>query len=430
MNKFTMALAALIAVCSVSCKKNIDQQSADQALNAAPPFIGVDTLRGLISADRTLNPSILYRIEGKVIVGNGATLHIPAGTWLKGIYSSDPLTASALIVLRGAKLEVAGTPEEPVLFTSNNDVNPQPGDWGGIVLLGNATVNKVNPLIEGIAGGDLPVPIDSLRYGGNDDADNSGYITYARIEYAGANIAANNELNGLTCGGVGNGTTLYAIESAWGRDDAFEFFGGTVNGTNLVALAADDDSYDTDFGYRGTISYSLSVLDSAKLTYSSDPNGIEADNDGTGTWDTPRSKPVFDHMTILAIRDTATATAKGLLYGARFRRNTDLEVTNSIFLGFRNGVVFESAGSIASASNYTSNIVHGYRTPSAITLDPSNLLLSGNTPGNGSLLVRPWSPWNNTTLVPDFRPVSSSTTAGAFEYGTAQWTDGWAKFIY
>ncbi|GGH62276.1 hypothetical protein HNQ91_001236 [Filimonas zeae] len=439
MNKFTMGLAAIVALSSVACKKNMDQAVNDRSLTAEPTYLGVDTLRGVIATDRTLSKDTLYRLDGKVFVAKGKTLTIPAGTWIKGIKKTTAVDASALIVLRGAKVRANGAATNPVVFTSNEAV-PAPGDWGGVVLLGRALVNKSNPLIEGIdASLTLPVgsglTLDSLRYGGTTTADNSGVINYARIEYAGASISANNELNGLTCGGVGSATVLTNIQVSYGRDDAFEFFGGSVNGFHLVALGADDDSYDTDFGYSGTISYSLSVLNPNKSAYSSDPNGIEADNDGSGSFDTPQSFPKFNHVTILGIRDTATATAKGFLNGARFRRRTNLTVTNSIFQGFPNGARFESNFTRDTASlNFTHNLVQGYRTS---FLDVTSLPATNTTFLNGGYdSVKLVSPWDYT----DFRPVSGTPAAtsgndatgyrGAFHPTQAQWTANWTRFDY
>lgn len=452
MNKITMGLMAILAISAVSCKKNLESAgSADRAL-AAGPFVDTVTLSGAISANRTLTKDTLYILDGKVFVTKGATLTINAGSRIEGKKYTNPVSASALIVIRGAKIAANGTSALPITFTSN-EAAPAPGDWGGIVLLGKAPINKADTLIEGIdvsIASSLPalgLTLDSLRYGGTISGDNSGVITYTIVKFAGASISANNELNGITFGGVGSGTSISYVESAYGRDDAFEFFGGSVSPHHLVALAADDDSYDTDFGFTGSISYGLSILDPNKPAYSSDPNGIEADNDGQSSSATPRSNPQFDHMTIIGLPDSTSAgtstLGKKILFGARFRRNTNYSLINSVFLGFNTAVTAEAGGtpgSPASWANMHHNVITGYKAnaagdSAAKILTVNTALVSNVTDGNVGVELE--SPWD----LSDFRPKSgtpaynggvSNVYRGAFQPGVAQWTDGWAdlNFFY
>ncbi|VTP98436.1 hypothetical protein [Sphingobacterium daejeonense] len=191
-----------------------------------------------------------------------------------------------------------GTATEPIVFTSDKAAGERnTGDFGGVVLLGNAMINPGTARIEGIP---KPLNVD-VDYGGQNDADNSGVLKYVRIEFAGYNLSQDNEINGLTCGGVGNGTTLENIQVSWGRDDAFEFFGGSVNAKYLVAISTDDDDYDFDFGYSGTIQYALSLKDpqstnSLDRTGKSDSNGIESDNNGEGVFRDPTTRTNFEKL--------------------------------------------------------------------------------------------------------------------------------------
>lgn len=457
MNKITMGLMAVLAISAVSCKKNLESAgSADRALHAGP-FVDTVTLSGAIAANRTLTKDTLYLLDGKVFVTKGATLTINAGTRIEGVKYTSAISSSALIVIRGAKISANGTSALPITFTSNQGDDAEPGDWGGIVVLGKAKINKADTLIEGIdnsIAASLPalgLSLDSLKYGGGganvgNDADNSGIITYTVIKFAGASISANNELNGLTLGGVGNGTVLSYIESAYGRDDAFEFFGGAVNADHLVALAADDDSYDTDFGFRGTISYSLSILDPNKPSYSSDPNGLEADNDGSGTNALPFSHPVYDHMTIIGLQDSTKAgiLGKKILYGARLRRATNYTITNSIFMGFVNGISIESDSSVAHIANFHHNLVHGYRAP-VLQSALSATVLTNNGPSfytdiaNANTSIKlgtsTSTPWNLGSFIPaSDSPAKdggvSNTYRGAFQPSVTAWTAGWADLAY
>ncbi len=187
-----------------------------------------------------------------------------------------------------------------IVFTSN-EATKAPGDWGGIVLLGRARTNQntasSSPTIEGVALPTLPAGID-VTYGSNTDANNtesSGTLQYVRIEYAGAAIAANNELNSLTFGGVGSGTIVDHIEAAYGADDSFEFFGGTVSPKYLVSLNTNDDIFDFDFGYNGSLQFILGVRRSG-FVYA-DANGIESDNDANTSNLLPRTQAKISNMT-------------------------------------------------------------------------------------------------------------------------------------
>ena len=218
---------------------------------------------GFISVDETWSADRIYILDGKVVVNEGVTLTIEPGTIIKGVEGTASL-ASALIISRGATVAACGTSDSPIIMTSvldnieigqksgtNLDEN-QNGLWGGLIVLGNAPGsfegNVSEFQIEGI-------PADDTYglYGGNDSNDSSGSICYLSIRHGGASIGENNEINGLTLGGVGSGTFIENIEVVGNLDDGIEFFGGTVNVTNALVWSQGDDAFDVDQGYAGTL---------------------------------------------------------------------------------------------------------------------------------------------------------------------------------
>lgn len=219
-----------------------------------------------ISADATWTSDKIYQLGGRITVTAGATLTIEAGTVIKG-EAGTGANATALLIARGAKLMAEGTAAKPIIFTTVADeITPElvaagnfkspnldpdvNGLWGGLLILGKATIsasgNEVQ--IEGI-----PTSDPNGLYGGTDDADNSGVIKYISIRHGGANIGAGNEINGLTLGGVGSGTVIENVEVIANQDDGIEWFGGTVSVKNAVVWNAGDDAIDTDQSWGGTL---------------------------------------------------------------------------------------------------------------------------------------------------------------------------------
>lgn len=206
-----------------------------------------------------------YLLEGFVFVNDGQTLTIEAGTVIKARKGSGA-AASALIVARGGKIIAEGTPEDPIIFTAEDDpmdgsMDPKTtrGLWGGVVILGHAPINtsSFEAHIEGI-----PISESRALFGGYEPEDNSGVFTYVSIRHAGTRLHDGNELNGLTLGGVGRGTELHHVEVIANEDDGFEFFGGTVNAKNLVAAYCSDDAFDLDMGYQGKLQFLLGIQES------------------------------------------------------------------------------------------------------------------------------------------------------------------------
>lgn len=224
---------------------------------------------GILTENETWTANNVYILEGKVVVDNGVTLTIEAGTIIKGAKGQEA-SASALVVDQGGKLMANGTAESPIIFTSVDD-NIEPGQkagtnldetanglWGGVIILGRAPISVGNDAgvaqIEGI-----PATESYGQYGGDVPNDNSGSLKFVSIRHGGITIGQDNEINGLTLGGVGSGTVIQNIEIVGNQDDGIEWFGGTVNSSNLLTWAHGDDGLDVDQQYTGTISNAVVI---------------------------------------------------------------------------------------------------------------------------------------------------------------------------
>ena len=230
-------------------------------------------LSGTLAADQTLDASVVWTLEGRVIVSSGVTLTIPAGTIIKA-KAGTGANASSLVVARGGKLMAEGTASAPIVMTSESDditVGQTAGSslnenvrglWGGLLVLGNAPCSFSGDVTELQIEG-IPASETNGLYGGSDPADNSGVIQYVSIRHGGAEIGEGNEINGLTLGCVGSATTIDHIEIVGNVDDGIEFFGGTVNASELLVWGQGDDGLDIDQAYSGTISNSMVILNDA-----------------------------------------------------------------------------------------------------------------------------------------------------------------------
>ena len=311
-------LTILIALGLYSCNTEI---GGDEAPINVPT---ITTLTGNINTTITLTSDKVWTLKGYVYVTDGAKLIIQPGTTIV----SDIAEKGALCIERGSQIIAEGTLSKPIVFTSGRPEGQRsPGDWGGIVILGRAKTNRSSePTIEGGIG---------RPYGGTNDSDNSGVLRYVRIEYAGVAAMPNSEINALTLGGVGNGTILENVQTIYANDDAFEFFGGTVNGKNLYAYATADDDFDFDFGYTGTITNGVAKRDPQFVDSGDAGNGVECDNDGTGSAAQPYTHPKLFNM-ILVGPNTSSALANHNL-GLRFRRSTQFTMKNSVIWGWMKG---------------------------------------------------------------------------------------------
>ncbi len=281
----------------------------------------------------------IYLLQGKVYVKAGSTINIGAGTIIKGDKATP---GSALIITRGAKINAIGTVDKPIVFTSSAPKGSRAtADWGGLVIAGNAKINFAGGVAP-FEGGNLANPdgnTDDGKYGGLNDQDNSGVLKYVRIEFAGFPYQQNSELNSLTLGGVGNGTQIDYVQCSYGFDDAFEFFGGSVNAKHLVAFRGNDDDFDTDFGYSGKIQFAVAFRDSSIADAVSGANGFESDNDASGTGANPYTNCVFSNVSIIGPKQTSSTTINAAYRsGNHLKRNSRLSLFNSVITGFPTGI--------------------------------------------------------------------------------------------
>ncbi len=351
MKKILLVAALGFTILASSCSKNT-VDAGDGGGIVTPPD-GVVTVNADITTATTWTADKIYLLKGNVFVTNNAILTIQPGTIIKG----DKATKAALIITRGAKIEAAGTADKPIVFTSNVAAGGRSqGDWGGVILLGKAPNNVgASVTIEGISDA-----TDKGKHGGTDIADNSGTMKYVRIEYAGIALSPDNEINGLTFGSVGSGTTIDFVEVYRSGDDAFEWFGGSVNAKHLLAIDSWDDDFDTDNGFSGKIQFGLAQRLAATADVSGS-NGFESDNNATGTNGTPQTSAVFSNMTILGPKETATFTAinANFQHGAQIRRNTAISILNSVIVGYTEGVFFDDALPAGGTANASANLASG-----------------------------------------------------------------------
>lgn len=292
-----------------------------------------------ISANETWSGVI--RLNGWVYVDEGVTLTLQPGTIIRGTEKS------VLVIERGGKIHAVGSPTQPIVFTSNKGAGFRgPSDWGGLVICGKAPNNL--PGGTGIAEGGIESP-----HGGNDPADNSGTLAFVRIEFPGYEVATGSEINGLSFYSAGSQTQVDHIQVSSSGDDAFEWFGGSVNAKYLISYKTEDDDFDTDNGFCGRIQFGLILRDPNQVD-SDTANGFESDNDASGSNSQPRTKAIFSNISGFGpAKDEAAYNAlpKNHKEGAsaRLRRNTSIKIFNSLFLGFGRGIRLESAGSQTAA---------------------------------------------------------------------------------
>lgn len=351
---FFIACIALFPACSDSNDDtdggNGGGEETEQILFNNGTEIGNGEQNFFVKESHTIRKGT-YVLKGWVYIEDGATLTIEPGTVIKG----DKETKAALIAKRGGKLIAKGTAAEPIIFTSNQAKGSRkPGDWGGIILCGRAKNN-----IDIVDGMQIEGGVDA-KHGGNNDEDNSGVISYVRIEYAGYPFATDQEINGLTMGSVGRSTQIDHVQVSYSNDDSFEWFGGTVNAKYLVAYHGWDDDFDTDNGYSGKLQFLLSVKN-PKIADQSLSNGFESDNNANGTTDEPYTKAVFSNVTLIGPMGQTTDFANTTQYitgdglnpnnGSRLgifqaaiqiRRNSRLNLFNSVATGYPVGLLLDN----------------------------------------------------------------------------------------
>lgn len=379
-----------------------------------------DTIQGTITSNMTLDASKNYFLKGQVFVKNNAVLTIPAGVTVYVQKNDLAANKSVLVITQGAKLNVSGTVDKPVVFTSAA-ATKSPGDWGAIILLGKAPTNVGMGNVEG-----LPASADT-QYGGTVSNDNSGSITFLRLEYCGGiNPPQEDEwivdkASGLCLAGVGSGTNIFNVMVSHSNDDGFQFVGGTVNAANLIGYNNGDDDFDFDLGYQGKLQFLLSYRTLA-FSQALRANGLESYNDQYPTTNPPLTRPVISNMTIIGPQGVQTVKTN-LNQGVYIRKGTRFAIRNSIIAEYPEGglmvcnrtrpVLLSNTG-----SEFKYNLVHADTTARtfcwdqdvAVVADPELTAFATNSVNNNSVItasgdLKLAAPYAS---VPDFTPQSGS----------------------
>lgn len=363
MKKYIFYLAAAVTLGVTSCRKiEVDGETivvpGDGNGNGGEAGKRVE-LKGYVSANTTLRKVDNNIITGKVYVKDGVTLTVEKGAVVKGSYAGADV--AALIINRGGKIVAQGTQDEPIVFTSASPT-PLSGDWGGIVICGKAAINAVTNNISGLYApeGGIHNFTTGDAVAGSGDAlvptpvndDSSGVLSFVRIEYAGYAFQPNMEINSLTMACVGSKTVIDHIQVAYAKDDAFEWFGGTVNCKYLIAYKTQDDDFDTDNGYSGSVQFGLIVRDSS-IADVSKSEAFESDNDKTGSTLTPQTRAVFSNITMFGPLATLNNVGNSNYLGAavQIRRNSSLSLFNSAIVGWSTGVLIDASTGRATDRN-------------------------------------------------------------------------------
>jgi hypothetical protein len=453
---------------------------SDDDDDAPPTGTSVIELTGDLST-RTLSPGNQYLLKGQVFVRQGQVLTIQPGTIIKG----DKVTRGTLIIDRGGRIEANGTLAQPIIFTSSLPAGIRDrGDWGGLVILGNAATNIADPGVEGIS--------PPVRFGGNPnnqissnvaiDDENSGTLRYVRVEFAGIELTPNNETNSITMGGVGRGTTMEYCQVSYGGDDGYEWFGGTINGKYLISFGTWDDDFDCDYGWSGNVQYGV-VVRYPSFADQSGSNAFECDNGITDDGFEPLTTGTFSNITVFGPIKTGTSGGSANnQHCIDLRRFTASRITNSVLAGFPRGVRMNSNSVY---NNFTTGTGVLFNNIIALTQPETgsgsaNNFISGGNAFTGADLRAYWDNNSNQTFFgpasddthsslginpnlffgsrltndygsdPNFAVTTGTITSGAsfshpifseanragfFDvvsfrgaFGTTDWTDGWAEF--
>lgn len=347
-----MAFAALLSMpVFTSCS---DDEAPNGGSNGEGGQVVTEELSGTVEGVMKLDATKEYQLTGTLTVPAGATLEIPAGTVIRAQKGFDKY----VIVAQGGKIEAKGTADKPIVFTADDESKATAGYWGGLILNGKAPLSGPAGQVT-VASAEVD---NNQKYGGDKADDNSGTLQYVKLLYTGARSSAEIEHNGLTLNGVGNGTTIDHIYVAEGADDAIEFFGGTVNVDNLLAVNCDDDMFDFTQGYSGKLTNCYGRWEKSFTSTEEDPRGVEADGnlDGKGPEHTPQSNFLIENMTIENLAENAE-----MQDAIKIRRGATATVKNALVKG--NGKVTDlidftdkkGAGHAGDEFSVTNQLAHG-----------------------------------------------------------------------
>jgi hypothetical protein len=412
-------------------------QSSDPSGETSATTLALGAFARDVTADITTSTTwyadTTYTLKAFIHVTNGATLTIQPGTTIKGDEQS------ALFILRGAKITAVGRADAPIVLTSSKAVGSRrAGDWGGLIIIGNATTNKTtaNPEVEG-TGTDGTAVVSGKNYtltygGGNNDADNSGELKYVRVEFAGFAPRANQELNSFTFAAVGSGTKLSYLQAVYGLDDAFEFFGGTATATNLVSYETGDDHFDMSEGFRGRLQHII-ALQTTTVNINPPPartwpviQGIENDGcDGAGCNNghdsAPFNTPLVANFTLIGTGDVNLSGSSGG-FGMVLRRGTGGYYVNGLVarwpraaLSIRDQATYNRAGATATPDLSTADLAlrNVLISESANTFDAAAGRFSFDLAGNAITIAAGVTSALFTTFPAQ---VTDATTAAAFDW--------------
>lgn len=372
MKKSILAILTIASITFTSC-------SNDNPSDSSSSFeVKVDDLKGNITDGTvTLDANETYTLTGGLVVKSGATLIIPAGTTIKSDPTADSEKAKTIYVAveRGAKIYINGTSTKPVVMTSGK-ASPAQSDWGGLIICGDAKVNT---------GDNGTSEVGSLLYGGNNNADNSGSITYLKISYTGSKFSDTKEYNGVSFFGVGSGTTVNNIYTYESGDDAVEFFGGAVNASNLVLINSYDDSLDYADGYQGTIT---NVYISG-VSF----GGVEGSNNGSNDVALPMTNAKINNISIVKGADakfTASEKAINFKEGGGIQTYTNLYVHSDMPSTFAKLDSGTGATARITAGEFKINGINFVTATNTVATYVTNQTGAGN----GATLPT-WASWTN-----------------------------------
>ena len=379
---FATASLSLIAASPILAQSNLGASCGCPAVSTRPEVIvssmaGYTAIAGTYGGELTSGAAFTcdktYILDKKIYIPGGQVLTIQPGTVIKGAANAVPAEATALVIMRGGKIIASGTESCPIVFTAYADpmngtyAISNKGNWGGLVILGIASNNisyaENGPYVAGGAGklgvadglGVLEgfatnnkqdrygvmlnnnVAVAGETVGVFDDNDNSGILKYVSIRHSGAILSVGAEINGLTMGSVGRGTTIEHIEIISCADDNIEFFGGTVNVKYISTMFGNDDMYDYDMGWTGKAQFLFGMKSDLTSSLDND-NGFEADGDDQKSYNLPFSDPVFYNVTLVGNAKSVGNTDNSALAAINAKEFTRGSFYNSVFANFRNGL--------------------------------------------------------------------------------------------
>ncbi|MBI39833.1 MAG: hypothetical protein CMF59_09550 [Leptospiraceae bacterium] len=428
--KMLKSAAALIAVSALTAQCSLlgleEEENNDALLALAliagsgsnscttycPDSSSFVTKSGTISSSETWGNCTA--LDGTVFIQSGVTVTIPAGSCVQG------RSGSSLFVLNGADIIANGTAGSPIIFTSSQATGSRaPADWGGLVIIGDATASKSDNT-EGTA---------PQAYGaGSTDSDSSGSLTYARFEYAGFEVATDQELNALSMYTVGSGTTLSYLQAHMTKDDGFEWFGGAANADHLVGSGVGDDAFDADRGYRGTLSYLIDYRypQSSGVSISSNPRGFEmdgADNGGSCDANSRCSQVTISNFTLVGLNSDYSNTDHQGMYFTEGLTVTSL--SNGVVVGYAElGEVEGKDAGATTTLNCGSNLRSDFTSftdndnGGTATLNGCGSVTSTN---RSSVVVSDWSE-SNPSAAPVFFTLANSAT-------DSDWYSSWTYWV-